>query len=101
MKGADGSCYPEWMEAEDPLFMLYTSGSTGKPKGVLHTTAGYLLYAATTFKIVFDYKPNDIYWCTADIGWITGHTYGVYGPMANAATTVMVSFNLIHLFLDV
>lgn len=90
MQDADTACYPEWMDAEDPLFMLYTSGSTGKPKGVLHTTAGYLLYAATTFKLVFDYKPDDIYWCTADIGWITGHTYGVYGPLANAATTVMV-----------
>lgn len=91
MENAEPACYPEWMHAEDPLFMLYTSGSTGKPKGVLHTTAGYLLYAATTFKLVFDYKPNDIYWCTADIGWITGHTYGVYGPLANAASTVMVS----------
>lgn len=91
MEDAEASCYPEWMEAEDPLFMLYTSGSTGKPKGVLHTTAGYLLYAATTFKIVFDYQPGDIYWCTADIGWITGHTYAVYGPLANGASTVMVS----------
>ncbi|KAJ8979244.1 hypothetical protein NQ317_014608 [Molorchus minor] len=86
---ASTSCYPEWMEAEDPLFMLYTSGSTGKPKGVLHTTGGYLLYAATTFKYVFDYKPNDVYWCTADVGWITGHTYVVYGPLANAATSVL------------
>lgn len=91
MEDAEPSCYPEWMDAEDPLFMLYTSGSTGKPKGVLHTTAGYLLYAATTFKLVFDYKPGDIYWCTADIGWITGHTYAVYGPLANGASTVMVS----------
>lgn len=91
MEDAESSCYPEWMDAEDPLFMLYTSGSTGKPKGVLHTTAGYLLYASTTFKLVFDYKPNDIYWCTADIGWITGHTYGVYGPLANAASSVMVT----------
>lgn len=89
MEDAEPACYPEWMSAEDPLFMLYTSGSTGKPKGVLHTTAGYLLYAATTFKIVFDYKPNDIYWCTADIGWITGHTYVLYGPLANGATSVM------------
>lgn len=87
---ASTSCYPEWMQAEDPLFMLYTSGSTGKPKGVLHTTGGYLIYAATTFKYVFDYKPNDVYWCTADIGWITGHTYVVYGPLANAATSVLV-----------
>lgn len=90
MEDADASCYPEWMAAEDPLFMLYTSGSTGKPKGVLHTTGGYLLYASTTFKMVFDYKPNDIYWCTADIGWITGHTYVLYGPLANCATSVMV-----------
>ncbi|CAK1554097.1 unnamed protein product [Leptosia nina] len=82
-------CTPEWMDAEDPLFMLYTSGSTGKPKGVLHTTAGYLLYAATTFKYVFDYGENDIYWCTADVGWITGHTYVVYAPLANCATSVM------------
>jgi acyl-coenzyme A synthetase/AMP-(fatty) acid ligase len=88
---ASTDCAPEWMQAEDPLFMLYTSGSTGKPKGVVHTTAGYLLYAATTFKYVFDYKPNDVYWCTADIGWITGHTYVVYGPLANAATSVLVS----------
>nr|CAH7739874.1 unnamed protein product [Callosobruchus chinensis] len=86
---ASSSCYPEWMEAEDPMFMLYTSGSTGKPKGVVHTTGGYLIYAATTFKYVFDYKPNDVYWCTADIGWITGHTYVVYGPLANAATSVV------------
>ncbi|MDO8494486.1 MAG: acetate--CoA ligase, partial [Deltaproteobacteria bacterium] len=80
---------PEPMEAEDPLFILYTSGSTGKPKGVLHTTAGYMVYAATTFKYVFDYKLEDIYWCTADIGWITGHSYIVYGPLANGATTMM------------
>lgn len=84
-------CCPEWVDAEDPLFILYTSGSTGKPKGVLHTTGGYLLYAATTFKYVFDYKPNDVYWCTADVGWITGHTYVVYGPLLNAATSVLVS----------
>lgn len=88
---ASTSCYPEWMQAEDPLFMLYTSGSTGKPKGVVHTTGGYLLYAATTFKYVFDYKPHDVYWCTADVGWITGHTYVIYGPLANAATSVLVS----------
>ncbi|KAI4470965.1 acetyl-coenzyme a synthetase [Holotrichia oblita] len=86
---ASSSCYPEWVQAEDPLFMLYTSGSTGKPKGVLHTTGGYMVYAATTFKYVFDYKPNDVYWCTADIGWITGHTYAVYGPLANAATSIL------------
>lgn len=91
MEDKEPACYPEWMDAEDPLFMLYTSGSTGKPKGVLHTTGGYLLYAATTFKIVFDYKPGDIYWCTADVGWITGHTYVVYGPLANGASSVIVS----------
>ncbi|XP_043286529.1 acetyl-coenzyme A synthetase isoform X1 [Venturia canescens] len=89
MEDAEASCYPVWMDAEDPLFILYTSGSTGKPKGVLHTTAGYLIYAATTFKYVFDYRPGDVYWCTADIGWITGHTYVVYGPLANAATSVI------------
>lgn len=89
MEDADPSCYPVWVSAEDPLFMLYTSGSTGKPKGVLHTTGGYLLYTATTFKYVFDYKPGDIYWCTADVGWITGHSYVVYGPLANAATSVI------------
>lgn len=94
MEDAEPSCYPEWMAAEDPLFMLYTSGSTGKPKGVLHTTGGYLLYASTTFKIVFDYKPSDVYWCTADIGWITGHTYVLYGPLANCATSVMVSWKI-------
>ena len=69
------------MNAEDPLFILYTSGSTGKPKGVLHTTGGYLVYAATTFKYVFDYHPGDIYWCTADVGWVTGHSYLLYGPL--------------------
>ncbi|KAG5677026.1 hypothetical protein PVAND_006813 [Polypedilum vanderplanki] len=89
MEDVEPSCYPEWTSVEDPLFMLYTSGSTGKPKGVLHTTGGYLLYASTTFKLVFDYKPGDVYWCTADIGWITGHSYVVYGPLANAATSVM------------
>ena len=77
------------MDAEDPLFILYTSGSTGKPKGVLHTTGGYLVYAAMTHQYVFDYHPGDIYWCTADVGWVTGHTYIVYGPLANAATTLM------------
>ncbi len=79
----------ESMKAEDPSFILYTSGSTNKPKGVLHTTAGYLLYAAVTFKNVFNYKPEDIYWCAADVGWVTGHSYIVYGPLANAATSVM------------
>ncbi|WP_317193992.1 acetate--CoA ligase [Aquimarina mytili] len=82
-------CVPEIMNAEDPLFILYTSGSTGMPKGMLHTTAGYMVYTAYTFKNVFQYKEDDIYWCTADIGWITGHSYIVYGPLANGATTVM------------
>jgi len=83
------SCEPAVMDSEDPLFILYTSGSTGKPKGVLHTTGGYLLYAALTHELVFDYHPGDVYWCTADIGWITGHSYIVYGPLANGAITVM------------
>ncbi|MET6991405.1 acetate--CoA ligase [Sediminicola arcticus] len=82
-------CVPEIMDAEDPLFILYTSGSTGKPKGMLHTTAGYMVYTAYTFKNVFQYKEEDVFWCTADIGWITGHSYIVYGPLANGATTVM------------
>ena len=82
-------CEPEWMDSEDPLFILYTSGSTGKPKGVLHTTAGYLLYVSQTFKWVFDYKDEDTFWCTADIGWVTGHSYIVYGPLANGATSLM------------
>ncbi len=83
------TCTNEWMGSEDPLFILYTSGSTGKPKGVLHTTAGYLVYAAFTHKLVFDYHPGDVYMCAADVGWITGHSYIVYGPLANGATTVM------------
>ncbi len=82
-------CDIEWMDSEDPLFILYTSGSTGKPKGVLHTTAGYLLYAATTFRYVFDYHDEDVYWCTADIGWVTGHSYILYGPLAVGATSLM------------
>ena len=86
---ASTDCKPEIMDAEDPLFILYTSGSTGKPKGMVHTTAGYMVYTAYTFKNVFNYKDNDVYWCTADIGWITGHSYIVYGPLANGATTVM------------
>ncbi len=86
---ASAECAPEIMDAEDPLFILYTSGSTGKPKGVMHTTAGYLLGAAMTHKYVFDYHENDIYWCTADVGWVTGHSYIVYGPLANGATTLM------------
>jgi len=86
---ASAECAPEIMDAEDPLFILYTSGSTGKPKGVMHTTAGYLLGVAMTHKYVFDYHENDIYWCTADVGWVTGHSYIVYGPLANGATTLM------------
>ncbi len=82
-------CEPERMNAEDPLFILYTSGSTGKPKGVLHTTAGYLLFSAYTHEAVFDLREDDVYWCTADVGWVTGHSYIVYGPLANGATTVM------------
>ncbi|WP_439102732.1 acetate--CoA ligase, partial [Congregibacter sp.] len=82
-------CEPESMDSEDPLFILYTSGSTGKPKGVLHTTAGYLLQASMSFKYVFDYREGEVYWCTADVGWVTGHSYIVYGPLANGATTLM------------
>ena len=89
IKNQDLYCEPERMDSEDPLFILYTSGSTGKPKGVLHTTGGYLVYASYTHNIVFDYKDDDIYWCTADIGWITGHSYIIYGPLSNKATTVM------------
>ena len=89
LDNAYADCVPEIMDAEDPLFILYTSGSTGKPKGMLHTTGGYMIYTAYTFKNVFQYKEDDIYWCTADIGWITGHSYIVYGPLANGATTVM------------
>ncbi len=89
MAQADEHCPAVEMNAEDPLFILYTSGSTGKPKGVLHSTGGYLVYAATTFKYVFDYHPGDIYWCTADVGWVTGHSYLLYGPLANGAITLM------------
>ena len=89
MTGVSADCPAEEMDAEDPLFILYTSGSTGKPKGVLHTTGGYLLFAAMTHKYVFDYHDGDIYWCTADIGWVTGHSYMIYGPLCNGATTLM------------
>jgi acetyl-CoA synthetase len=89
MREAAAECAPEPMQAEDPLFILYTSGSTGKPKGVLHTTGGYLVYVAMTHQYVFDYHDGDIYWCTADVGWVTGHSYIVYGPLANGATTLM------------
>jgi acetyl-CoA synthetase len=89
MASVKPECKPEKMKAEDPLFILYTSGSTGKPKGVLHTTAGYLVYAAMTHQYVFDYHDGDVYWCTADVGWVTGHSYIVYGPLANGATTLM------------
>jgi acetyl-CoA synthetase len=89
MASVKAECKPEKMKAEDPLFILYTSGSTGKPKGVLHTTAGYLVYAAMTHQYVFDYHDGDVYWCTADVGWVTGHSYIVYGPLANGATTLM------------
>ncbi|XP_046567034.1 acetyl-coenzyme A synthetase, cytoplasmic-like isoform X2 [Haliotis rubra] len=89
MKDSSDISEPEWMDAEDPLFMLYTSGSTGKPKGVLHTVGGYMLFTATTFKYVFDYQPDDVYWCTADVGWITGHSYVCYGPLGNGATSII------------
>ena len=89
VKEASAECEPEWMDSEDPLFILYTSGSTGKPKGVVHTTGGYMVYAATTFKYIFDYHEGDIWWCTADIGWVTGHSYIVYGPLANGAVSLM------------
>ena len=89
VEAADAECAPESMGADDPLFILYTSGSTGKPKGALHCTGGYLLQAAMTHKTVFDYKDGEVYWCTADVGWVTGHSYIVYGPLANGATTLM------------
>ena len=89
LDAASGDCPPEPMDAEDPLFILYTSGSTGKPKGVLHTTGGYLLQAAMTFKYVLDYRDGEVFWCTADVGWVTGHSYIVYGPLANGATSLM------------
>ena len=89
IKDVSNYCEPEEMNAEDPLFILYTSGSTGKPKGVLHTTGGYMVYASMTHQYIFNYKPKDIYWCTADIGWVTGHSYIIYGPLSNGATTIM------------
>ena len=89
LDSAEPECTPEEMDAEDPLFILYTSGSTGKPKGVMHTTGGYMVYTSTTHHYIFDYHPDEIYWCTADIGWITGHSYIIYGPMANRAITMM------------
>ena len=89
LEKASPDCPPEPMAAEDPLFILYTSGSTGKPKGALHTTGGYMVWASFTHELVFDYRPGEIYWCTADVGWVTGHTYIVYGPLANGATTLM------------
>ena len=89
LTSVDTKCRPEEMDAEDPLFILYTSGSTGKPKGVMHTTGGYMVYTSTTHHYIFDYHPDEIYWCTADIGWITGHSYIIYGPMANRAVTMM------------
>ncbi len=89
IESASADCPPEEMNAEDPMFILYTSGSTGKPKGVLHTTGGYMVYAAITHQYVFDYHDGDVYWCTADVGWVTGHSYIVYGPLANGATTLM------------
>ena len=88
-KNISDKCVPEEMNAEDPLFILYTSGSTGKPKGVLHTTGGYMVYASMTHQYIFDYKNKDVYWCTADIGWVTGHSYIIYGPLSNGATTIM------------
>ena len=85
----DANCPPVEMSAEDPLFILYTSGSTGKPKGVLHTSGGYIVYASITHQYVFDYHDGDIFWCTADVGWVTGHSYILYGPLSNGATTLM------------
>lgn len=89
IRTVSADCPVEEMSAEDPLFILYTSGSTGKPKGVLHTTGGYLVFASLTHECVFDYRDGEIYWCTADVGWVTGHSYILYGPLANGATTLM------------
>ena len=88
-RGQPETCEPEWVNAEHPLFILYTSGSTGKPKGMQHSTGGYLLWAILTMKWVFDYKPTDVFWCTADVGWVTGHTYVSYGPLAVGATEII------------
>ncbi|KAF9619581.1 hypothetical protein IFM89_007408 [Coptis chinensis] len=92
------TCDVEWVDAEDPLFLLCTSGSTGKPKGVLHTTGGYMVYNVTTFKYAFDYKPSDVYWCTADCGWITGHSYVTYGPLLNGASVIVFEGSLQYIF---
>src|SRR5258708_19679279 len=89
MKYVDARCEPEALDSEDPLYILYTSGSTGKPKGILHTTGGYLLGVTITTKYVFDLHEDDLYWCSADIGWVTGHSYVVYGPLCTGATTIM------------
>ena len=89
VKNQNEKCEVSEQNSEDPLFILYTSGSTGKPKGVLHSTAGYLLHTSLSHKIVFDIKDNDVYWCTADVGWVTGHSYIVYGPLCNGSTTLM------------
>ena len=96
MENSNGDCEIEWMDSEDPLFMLYTSGSTGKPKGVLHSISGYMLYTATTFRYTFDHHDEDVYWCTADIGWITGHSYVTYGPLCNGATSVLFEGTPFH-----
>ena len=89
VSSASAICEPEKMSSEDPIFILYTSGSTGKPKGVLHTTGGYLVYASITHQYIFDCHDDDIYWCTADVGWVTGHSYIIYGPLSNGSTTIM------------
>ena len=89
VSSASAICEPEKMSSEDPIFILYTSGSTGKPKGVLHTTGGYLVYASITHQYIFDCHDDDIYWCTADVGWVTGHSYIIYGPLCNGSTTIM------------
>ncbi|MBI2191916.1 MAG: acetate--CoA ligase [Planctomycetes bacterium] len=96
MAKASDQCDPVWMDAEDPLFMLYTSGSTGKPKGVLHTVGGYMVYTGVTFKYIFDYHPGDIWWCTADIGWVTGHSYIIYGPLSQGAISLMYEGTPVH-----